>query len=330
MSWLQKASRLALSIPDPELAHNLALKIASRGKMGPDRVAEWSPREVARISFPNPFGIAAGFDKSAVAVSHWHRIGAGFVEIGTVTPRPQSGNPKPRLFRIKQKRALINRLGFNNAGAEVVAQRLSVASPQIPLGVNIGKNKDTPSEAAFEDYCICFEKLKEFASYICVNVSSPNTPGLRDLQSSVEVGRIVRELRAIDKEKPIFVKFSPDQSVDDLLAGVGAVLAEGGTGVTLTNTTLSREGVEGLRSADEQGGLSGEPLKSKSLSCLEMVRKELGDSVPIIASGGIMSAADAYDRLSAGANLVQIYTGMVFGGADFFHNLRSAPTISPK
>lgn len=330
VDWLQKMSKWALLIPSAERAHDIALRVAEQGRMGPDSVTEWERRDVLGIVFPNPVGLAAGFDKSGVAVSHWHKIGVGFAEIGTVTPLPQPGNPRPRLFRVKQKFALINRMGFNNDGADSVRSRLISAKPRIPIGINIGKNKATPAERAVDDYVACFSKLAEFADYVCVNVSSPNTPDLRDLQRAEEIGRIVGELRRMDAKKPIFVKFSPDEEEADLLAGVEAVLQHPSTGVTLTNTTVSRKGVEGLPNSGEQGGLSGEPLRERAMACLEIVRRSMGSGFPIIASGGVMGAQDVRDRLNAGADLVQAYTGMVYGGANFFHDLAPENGLAAK
>jgi dihydroorotate dehydrogenase len=255
-------------------------------------------RELLGLTFPTPIGIAAGFDKNALMMPFLAALGFGFVEVGTVTLRPQSGNPRPRMFRYPESKALVNRMGFNNDGADAVAERLARWPRTIPLFVNIGKNRDVPLEGAAEAYAACAEKLERRADALVINVSSPNTPSLRELQRPEHLERIL----APQRQKPLFVKIAPDGD-DALLAEICDVCVKRASGMICTNTT-----------AHEQGGLSGAPLREKSTRVLARVRELTGPDFPLIGVGGIFTAADVREKLAAGANLVQVYTGFVYEG----------------
>lgn len=311
---------------DPERSHELAL--AALGAAG----AVWSrlgaaaapadPRlavEACGLRFPSPIGLAAGCDKAARALWAWPRLGFGFVEVGTVTPRPQPGNPRPRLFRLPEDGALINRLGFNSPGADVVAARMAAARRTgrypVPLGANVGKNADTPIEDAAADYVRAMERLHPHADFIVVNVSSPNTPGLRSLQTREHVGPLLDAVAARNRalgEKPLFVKVAPDMTRDELEAVADAVRGRA-HGLVATNTTVRREGL-GNPAAREPGGLSGRPLRQLATGAVAALYRATGGRVPIIGVGGIMTAEDAYEKIKAGATLVEVYTGFVYGG----------------
>jgi dihydroorotate dehydrogenase len=278
-------------------------------------------REYWGIRFRNPIGLAAGFDKNALLIDAWEYFGFGFVEIGTVTPRPQAGNPRPRLFRLIQDRAIINRMGFNNDGVDAIVERLKKRKSNIVIGGNIGKNKTTPNERAVEDYVICFEKLFEYVDYFVVNVSSPNTPNLRALQEKEPLKQLLEELQrrnmAKPQPKPILLKIAPDLSEEQLKDVIEIVKHTGIAGIIATNTTIGRDG---LRPPPEKvaaigaGGLSGAPLRARSEEILQLLRKYAGDDFPIVSVGGLMTPGDVCRRLSAGADLVQLYTGFVYAG----------------
>ncbi|GIV39320.1 MAG: dihydroorotate dehydrogenase (quinone) [Thermonema sp.] len=278
-------------------------------------------REYWGIRFRNPIGLAAGFDKNALLIDAWECFGFGFVEIGTVTPRPQAGNPRPRLFRLIQDRAIINRMGFNNDGVDAIVERLKKRKSNIVIGGNIGKNKTTPNERAVEDYVICFEKLFEYVDYFVVNVSSPNTPNLRALQEKEPLKQLLEELQrrnmAKPQPKPILLKIAPDLSEEQLKDVIEIVKHTGIAGIIATNTTIGRDG---LRTPPEKvaaigaGGLSGAPLRARSEEILQLLRKYAGDDFPIVSVGGLMTPGDVCRRLSAGADLVQLYTGFVYAG----------------
>ena len=286
------------------------------------------PVTVAGVTFPNAVGLAAGFDKDARYLDELEALGFGHVEVGTVTPRPQAGNPKPRLFRLVQDKALINRMGFNNEGMEAMAARLEKRKPgQMRLGINIGKNKDTPNEAATDDYLSCFRRLYAFADYMVVNVSSPNTPGLRALQDKEPLTHLLRTLlneRAQFVQqglpnKPLLLKIAPDLSDTQLDEIAELSLETGIDGLVVNNTTLSRAGLQTPESEVTvigAGGLSGAPLTRRADEVLQYLRNRLPASFPIIGVGGIMTADDAAERHKAGAQLVQLYTGFVYGGPD--------------
>ena len=259
------------------------------------------------LSFPSPIGIAAGFDKNARLVPFLAAAGFGFIEVGTVTPRPQPGNPRPRLFRYPDDRALINRMGFNNDGANAVAARLRGArlSSPAPIFVNIGKNKETPLDRATEDYVSCYQTLAQHADAVVLNLSSPNTPGLRDLQRPEQLEALIA---AIDRRGPILVKIAPDLD-DAQLAEVADVCARRADGMICTNTTLDR-----LPGMNESGGLSGAPLRKKATDVLRRVRARVGPAYPLIGVGGVFTADDAREKFAAGANLVQLYTSFIYEG----------------
>ena len=271
------------------------------------------------LTFPNPVGLAAGFDKNALAAPAWPALGFGFTEVGSVTARAQPGNPKPRLFRLPEDEALINRLGFNNSGAAAVAARLEALRREdrpTPLGVNLGKSKVTPLDDAPGDYLASLEKLWPYADYFAVNVSSPNTPGLRELQ---EVGRLEQLLDAVtsyaagqETRKPILLKIAPDLSYEQLDEIVRLALSFGLDGLIATNTTVARAGLR--TPIDETGGLSGRPLKERSLELLKHLYAQVGDTLPLVSVGGIFNADDVWERLRAGASLVQLYTSFVYRG----------------
>lgn len=283
-------------------------------------------RTVFGINFPNPVGMAAGFDKNADLVSELSDLGFGFVEIGTVTPRPQPGNPKPRLFRLKADGGLINRMGFNNKGVGPASGRLRHFSQNrngrtVIVGGNIGKNKDTPNENALHDYLICFRELFDTVDYFVVNVSSPNTPGLRDLQEREPLTRLLAHLQAENNQratpKPILLKIAPDLTngqLDDIIAIVADTKI---AGVIATNTTISRDGLSTAQDVVNQlgaGGVSGRPLRDRSTEVIRYLHRQSGGVFPIIGVGGIFSAEDAQEKLRAGASLVQIYTGFIYEG----------------
>ncbi|UIR57652.1 quinone-dependent dihydroorotate dehydrogenase [Sphingobacterium sp. SRCM116780] len=287
-------------------------------------------REVFGLKFKNPVGLAAGFDKNAEYITDMANFGFGFIEIGTVTPKPQPGNDKPRMFRLISDKALINRMGFNNQGADVAANRLKHLSSEdrkgLLIGGNIGKNKVTPNEQAVDDYIYCFNALFDYVDYFVVNVSSPNTPGLRDLQEKEPLKQILNTLQGLNEQKtnkkPILLKIAPDLTDSQLDDIVEIVQETHIAGVIATNTTISREG---LRSEEhlvkETGGVSGAPLTKRSTEVIRYLSNKSNRSFPIIGVGGIHSAADAIEKLDAGASLVQIYTGFIYEGPALITNI---------
>jgi dihydroorotate dehydrogenase len=312
---------------DPEKAHDIALA-------GLDRAAQLhvasllaprvpaDPVEVMGIEFRNRVGLAAGLDKNGAHIDGLATLGFGFIEIGTVTPRAQPGNPRPRMFRLPQKRALINRLGFNNEGVDTLLRNVGRARYRGVLGINIGKNFDTPNERAADDYLACLRKVYASAHYVTVNISSPNTKGLRDLQSEDALGallaRLKSEQRALAQEHgryvPLAIKIAPDLT-DDAVRGIArALVAHGMDAVIATNATLSRDAVEGLQHADEAGGLSGAPLFERSTEVVRVLANALDGALPIIGLGGIDTGERAAAKIEAGAALVQIYTGLIYRG----------------
>jgi dihydroorotate dehydrogenase len=288
-------------------------------------------RTLFGITFKNPVGLAAGFDKDAILIDELAAFGFGFIEIGTLTPKPQPGNDKPRLFRLPEDQAIINRMGFNNLGIEAAVQKLRTRKSNVIVGGNIGKNKVTPNEEAFEDYNKCFEALYPYVDYFVVNVSSPNTPNLRALQEKEPLKKLLTEVKALslakEKPKPVLLKIAPDLNSDQL-NDVVEILKETNTdGVIATNTTISREGLR----ADSQkvasmgaGGLSGKPLATRATEVISYLRSKLGPDFPIIGVGGIMSAQDAVDKLNAGADLIQIYTGFIYQGPALIKSINKA------
>ncbi|SEF70761.1 quinone-dependent dihydroorotate dehydrogenase [Marinobacterium lutimaris] len=312
---------------DAEKAHDLALgSLSMSSSLGLDRMfrspESSTPVEVMGIRFPNPVGLAAGLDKNGSAVDGLAALGFGFIEVGTVTPRAQSGNPKPRLFRLPEHRAIINRMGFNNDGVDQLLANLEGSRYKGVLGINIGKNKDTPNNKANDDYLLCLRKVYDRASYITVNVSSPNTPGLRTLQFGESLNSLLDALkteqarlaRVHGRYVPIAVKIAPDMSEEEFGLVAGSLKTYEMDAVIATNTTLSREGVEDSPLADEAGGLSGEPVRQFSNQAIRTLSKELGGALPIIGVGGICEGFDAAEKIEAGASLVQIYTGFIYRG----------------
>lgn len=273
-------------------------------------------REVFGIRFPNPVGLAAGFDKDAKLFQELGALGFGFVEIGTLTPKPQEGNPKKRLFRLKQDQAIINRMGFNNGGVDAAVERLK-KNKHILIGGNIGKNKVTPNENAVEDYLYCFEALYKWVDYFVVNVSSPNTPNLRELQDKEPLTALLKALQNANSlkpvQKPILLKIAPDLTDTQLLDIIDIVQESNTSGVIATNTTISREGLIS-ENREETGGLSGKPLRERSTEVIRFLSEKSNNAFPIIGVGGIHSPQDAQEKLDAGASLVQLYTGFIYEG----------------
>lgn len=282
-------------------------------------------REVFGLKFPNPVGLAAGFDKDALVAENWANLGFGMVELGTVTPKPQEGNPKKRLFRLPKDQAIINRMGFNNRGVEHMVERLKKRPHKgIVVGGNIGKNKVTPNELATQDYEICFEALFPYVDYFVVNVSSPNTPGLRELQEKEPLTQLLGRLQELNqakpKPKPLLLKIAPDLTDSQLDDIVEIAAATRLAGLVATNTTISREGLVTPKAEVEaigMGGLSGAPLRDRAVEVIRYLHAKTEGKLPIIAVGGIMTPKDAVERLKAGASLVQVYTGFVYNGINF-------------
>jgi dihydroorotate dehydrogenase len=314
---------------DAERAHTLtldALELAYRSGLNPllARKPEPLPTRAFGLSFPNPVGLAAGLDKNGAHIDALLALGFGFVEIGTVTPKPQPGNPKPRMFRLESRHAVINRLGFNNEGIDVVVRNLERAKRRGLVGVNIGKNKDTPNDAAEGDYMYCLSRVYPLADYVTINISSPNTAGLRELQEEQSLRRLVGTLREEQerlrskhgKHVPMLVKVAPDLTESDVDAAARVLSDLYVDGVIATNTTVSRFLVDGVRHAEETGGLSGEPLMGTATAVLRMLRTRLPEEIPLIGVGGVMSGADAATKQAAGATLIQLYTGLVYRGPE--------------
>lgn len=284
-------------------------------------------REVFGLKFKNPVGLAAGLDKDAKLYKELGKLGFGFIEIGTVTPKAQSGNPKKRLFRLKAEQGIINRMGFNNEGVEAAVKRLKSNHNQVLIGGNIGKNKVTPNENAVDDYKICFEKLFPWVDYFVVNVSSPNTPNLRELQGKEPLKKLLNTLQTLNREKehpkPILLKIAPDLSNDQLLDIIEIVEETKIEGIIATNTTISREGLQS-ENKKETGGLSGKPLNKRSTEVIRFLSEKSNGQFPIIGVGGIHSAEDALEKIEAGASLVQIYTGFIYEGPQLIKDINKA------
>jgi dihydroorotate dehydrogenase len=324
-----------------ETAHELginALKIGLSSEFLQRRFAEkFSCEEFGEferfgLKFRNPFGVAAGFDKNAVVANQLHTLGFGFVEVGTVTFAPQEGNPKPRLFRLPQDEALINRAGFNNEGTPAVIERLKKSRPTCVLGVNIGKNKDVPNEAATENYLASFDLAHEIADYIAVNVSSPNTPNLRELQKAESLEELLAalqkrnaELNLINKKKlPLLVKIAPDLSEAEMESITDICLRLNLAGIIATNTTVSRDNLQASAAEIERmgnGGLSGKPLKQRSTEVISKIYRNSKGKLPIVGVGGIFTAEDAFEKIASGACLIQAYTGFVYQGFTFARDI---------
>ncbi|MBX3028030.1 quinone-dependent dihydroorotate dehydrogenase [bacterium] len=331
------ARPLLFQLP-PEAAHHLAFRALAAWQALLQRRSPATPaadpllaQELWGLRFAHPLGLAAGFDKNGALPHVWPALGFAFAELGTVTARPQPGNPRPRLFRLPAERALINRLGFNNHGAEAVAAALRArcagGRPPIPLGINLGKSKVAPLERAAEDYCASLRALHGLADYLVLNVSSPNTPGLRDLQAEAQLAPLLAAVQAENRRlaasagtapRPLLLKIAPDLADDALPPLIAVVRAHGVAGIIATNTTVDRAALgHGHPLAGEAGGLSGPPLRARATAVVRAVYRETGGALPIIGVGGIASGADAYEKIRAGASLVQAYTGFIYGGPGF-------------
>jgi dihydroorotate dehydrogenase len=333
---LYSLARAALFRLDPEVAHDLALK--SLATLGPAAALlgagadKDEARTVMGIRFPNPVGLAAGLDKNGAYIDALAALGFGFLEIGTVTPRPQPGNAKPRMFRLEQHEALINRLGFNNDGVERLLRNVERSSYTGVLGINIGKNFDTPNDRAAEDYLACLDAVYARATYVTVNISSPNTQNLRELQSSERLDELLAALMQRRESlaarhgarKPLLVKVAPDLDDAQIAAIAALAVVHQVDGLIATNTTVSREAVAGHRHAAQMGGLSGRPLFTPSTRVLSKLAFELVGRVPLIGVGGIVGGADARAKIEAGASLVQVYTGFVYRGPELIAEARRA------
>jgi dihydroorotate dehydrogenase len=321
--------RPALFALDPETAHHATIDglrtaqcLGLTSLMFKRPAAD--PRTVMGLTFPNPVGLAAGLDKNGEVIDGLAAFGFGFIEIGTVTPRAQPGNPKPRMFRLPQAQGIINRMGFNNEGVDALVANVKRAKFKGILGINIGKNADTPIEKAADDYLIGLRKVYAHASYVAINISSPNTKNLRQLQGGDELDALLAQLKA-EQEKlaqqqgkyvPLAVKIAPDLDADQIKNIAALLIKHRIDGVIATNTTLSREGVEGLPHGNEAGGLSGAPVRDKSTAIIRQLSVELHGALPIIGVGGILSAEDAVSKIRAGADVVQIYTGLIYRGPE--------------
>ncbi|RMG09245.1 MAG: quinone-dependent dihydroorotate dehydrogenase [Cyanobacteria bacterium J055] len=327
---------------DPEWLHRRTIEVLARLARSGDRaIGRWGKsrlqatfgcqddrlkQQLWGLTFPHPVGLAAGFDKNGEAAGIWSSLGFGFAELGTVTRHAQSGNPKPRLFRLTSDRAALNRMGFNNCGADGMAANLASVkpefSPRIPLGINLGKSKVTPLEEAAEDYRFSFKTLYEWGDYFVVNVSSPNTPGLRSLQAPQQLAPILEGLQAENRlGKPILVKIAPDLDEEGITAVVDLARTYHLAGMIATNTTIGREGLKtqmlpatGKPIAEEAGGISGAPVRSRSTQIIRSIWQQTGGELPIIGVGGIFTAEDAWEKITAGASLVQVYTGWTYEG----------------
>nr|CAA6817791.1 MAG: Dihydroorotate dehydrogenase (EC [uncultured Thiotrichaceae bacterium] len=309
-----------------ETSHHLSLKslklIEKTGLLGKGKPLASTAVNVMGIDFPNPVGLAAGLDKNGEYIDAMGALGFGFVEIGTVTPRPQSGNPTPRMFRLPEAKAIINRMGFNNHGLEYLLGQVENMKYQGVLGINIGKNADTPVERAVDDYLLGLKAVYEHADYITINISSPNTPGLRTLQYGDDLHNLLAPLKAEQaklaeqhgKYVPLAVKVAPDLTADEIASMSVVFLKNKIDGLIATNTLLDKTAVRDLRYGEEQGGLSGQPLTLKSTEVIRVFHQHLGDEIPIIGVGGIMCGDDAKAKLDAGAKLVQLYSGFIYAG----------------
>ncbi len=323
-------ARPVLFSMDPEAAHNLTMKslrmAASTGLARLTSKIQGSPRKVMGITFPNPVGLAAGLDKNGSAIDGLASLGFGFIELGTVTPRPQPGNPKPRMFRIPAAEGLINRMGFNNEGVDVLVKNVRSSrffnKKEGIIGLNIGKNADTPMKNAVIDYIICLEKVYPVADYIVINISSPNTKNLRQLQEEAELDNLLSQIKITHKRLadtyakhvPLVLKIAPDINLEQVKNIAATLLRHEIDGVIATNTTIQRELIVNLPHSEEVGGLSGAPVRDLSTHVIRLLKSEMGDTIPIIGVGGIMNSMDAKEKIEAGASLIQLLTGMVYRG----------------
>ncbi|AWC95833.1 TPA: quinone-dependent dihydroorotate dehydrogenase [Morganella morganii subsp. morganii] len=326
--------RKALFRLDPERAHEFTFHQLKRLSHSPFRFliqqhVATKPVQCMGLSFKNPLGLAAGLDKDGECIEAFDAMGFGFVEVGTVTPKPQPGNDKPRLFRIVEAEGLINRMGFNNLGVDNLVENIKQARFGGILGINIGKNKDTPVEQGKDDYLICMDKVYTHAGYIAVNISSPNTPGLRTLQYGDMLDDLLSAIKIKQQELhqkhgkyvPVAVKIAPDLTAEELIQVADSLVRHNIDGVIATNTTLDRSLVQGLNHCNETGGLSGRPVQSKSTEIIRLLSKELNGKLPIIGVGGIDSLVAAREKMEAGASLIQIYSGFIYHGPKLIKNI---------
>lgn len=334
---MYKLMRNAMFKLDAEKAHHLglsglaAMEMTGLSSLIYPKVAT-SPVRVMGLDFPSPVGLAAGLDKNGDYIEALAAVGFGFVEIGTVTPRPQPGNPKPRLFRVPEAEGIINRMGFNNLGVDHLVEQVKIAQTDALIGINIGKNFDTPVENAVDDYLIGLNKVYSYADYVTINISSPNTPGLRTLQFGESLNQLLSTLKeqqtALSQQHqryvPMAVKVAPDLAAHEVEELAQAFAQHEIDAVIATNTTMSRLGVEGLPNGDEAGGLSGRPVFEKSTEVVRQFKQALPENLPIIAAGGIMSGEDALEKLDAGASLVQIYSGFIYQGPKLVSDIVSS------
>lgn len=319
---------------DAEKAHDLTLKTLKLAeKSGAlslyPKAPACAPRQVMGLTFPNAVGLAAGLDKNGAVIDGMAALGFGFVEIGTITPRAQPGNPQPRLFRVKEAQGIVNRFGFNNLGVDNLIENVKAAKYRGILGINIGKNFDTPNENAVNDYLICMQKVYAHASYITVNISSPNTKNLRALQEKEALSNLLSTLK-LEQTKlaekhgryvPITLKIAPDLEREQVNEIADLLMEHKIDGVIATNTTLSRDAVKGMKNADETGGLSGAPVREKSTLVIQQLSQRLQGALPIIGVGGILSGADAVEKIAAGASLVQVYSGLIYKGPQLVRDI---------
>ena len=319
---------------DAETIHDFTLKsLNTAERLGALSLYPTPPvcqsRQVMGITFPNPVGLAAGLDKNAAVIDAMAALGFGFIEVGTVTPRPQPGNPKPRLFRLKEAQGIVNRFGFNNLGVDHLIENVKAAKYKGVLGINIGKNFDTPMENAVDDYLICMQKVYAHATYITVNISSPNTKNLRALQEKEALAHLLATLKLEQtklanqhgKYVPITLKIAPDLEFEQINEIADLLMEHNIDGVIATNTTLDRDRVQGIEHAEEAGGLSGAPVRKKSTLVIQQLSQRLQGAVPIIGVGGILSGADAVEKITAGAELVQVYSGLIYKGPKLVHDI---------
>jgi dihydroorotate dehydrogenase len=333
MNIYQLAKPLLFKL-DAEFAHDIALrslklseKIGALSLYPPAPTC--TPRQVMGITFANPVGLAAGLDKNGTVIDGMAKLGFGFIEVGTVTPREQPGNSKPRLFRVTQAQGIINRFGFNNLGVDNLVENVKAASFDGVLGINIGKNFDTPNERAVHDYLLCMQKVYEYSSYITVNISSPNTKNLRDLQAADALSSLLGSLKLEQtklaqqhgKYVPITLKIAPDLDENQVIEIANLLMRHQIDGVIATNTTLAREPVKGMKNAQETGGLSGAPVRNQSTVVIQQLSNQLKDALPIIGVGGILSGEDAAEKIAVGASLVQVYSGLIYKGPGLVHDI---------
>jgi len=329
MGWYESLLRPLIFELEPELAHRLAIAAVKLIGNSPT-LQRWLSGQLSVIdplleqtlwgvSFPNPLGLAAGFDKNAEGLGAWQYLGFGFAEVGTITAYAQGGNPQPRLFRLVADEAILNRMGFNNQGAEAIAHRLENyrkhSAVSIPIGINLGKSQITPLEQAVADYLASFQRLQNLGDYFVINVSSPNTVGLRSLQAEAQLTGIIKTLQEANHAgKPLLVKIAPDLSFAEIDQVLGVCLGQGISGIIATNTTISREGLSTTKYHHEAGGISGQPLQERSTQIVRYIHRATQGKLPIIGVGGINSVESAWHKLSAGASLLQVYTGLVYHG----------------